>query len=96
MQNHEELYEGMPKEQAIAWRKDAIEKWGEEAVIRSEKALLEMPKMDMEHLKKDQADIKKQLRSLAGLDPGSEQVQEQIARHYANIRSFGEYQIRPT
>jgi DNA-binding transcriptional MerR regulator len=88
MNNYEELYEGMPKEQAVAWRNDAIARWGEDAIIRSEKALLEMPKLDLEYLKKDQKDIKNKLRSMADLDPESDEVQEWIARHYANIRSF--------
>ncbi|NCD69532.1 MerR family transcriptional regulator [Mucilaginibacter agri] len=90
MDNYEELYEGMPKEQITAIRNEAIEKWGENAVLRSEKALLEMPKMDINRLKAEQKDITNQLRFkfLAGQAPESEEVQEQIARHYANIRSF--------
>jgi len=88
MQNFEELYEGMPREQAQAYRKEAVDKWGEATVARSEKALLELPKMDIEHLKADQKDITAQLRLLVGEDPQSDVVQLQIARHYANIRSF--------
>jgi DNA-binding transcriptional MerR regulator len=88
MQNFEELYEGMPREQAQAYRKEAVDKWGEEAVARSEKALLELPQMDLEHLKADQKDITAQLRLLANDDPQSDAVQLHIARHYANIRSF--------
>jgi len=88
MQNYEELYAGMPHEQAMAWRNEAIEKWGEDAIVRSEKAMLEMPKLDLEKLKADQKAIAKALNSLAAENPESEAVQEQIARHYANIRSF--------
>jgi DNA-binding transcriptional MerR regulator len=88
MQNFEELYEGMPREQAQAYRKEAVDKWGEETVARSEKALLELPEMDLERLKADQKDITTQLRLLATEDPQSDAVQLQIARHYANIRSF--------
>jgi DNA-binding transcriptional MerR regulator len=88
MSNYEELYEGMPKEQAEAYRKEAIEKWGEDVVVRSEKALLEMPKLNIEQLKTDQKDITQKLASLVNENPESEVVQEQIARHYANIRSF--------
>jgi DNA-binding transcriptional MerR regulator len=88
MQNYEELYEGMPREQAAAYRKEVIERWGEETVVRSEKALQELPKLDIERLKADQKNIKQALKALEGEDPESEQVQLQIARHYANIRSF--------
>jgi DNA-binding transcriptional MerR regulator len=88
MNNAEELYEGMPKEQAAAWRKEAMDKWGEDVVLRSEKALLEMDKLDIEKLKAEQKDITQKLRSLVDKDPESNEVQEQIARHYANIRGF--------
>ncbi|HTE00944.1 MAG TPA: MerR family transcriptional regulator [Mucilaginibacter sp.] len=88
MNNAEELYEGLPKEQAAAWRKDAIDKWGEDTVVRSEKALKEMDKLDLERLKAEQKEIAQKLSMLAEKDPESDEVQEQIARHYANIRSF--------
>ena len=88
MNNFEELYEGLPKEQAATWRKEAINKWGEDTVLRSEKALLEMGKLDLERLKAEQKDIAQTLRTLVNEDPESEKVQEVIARHYANIRSF--------
>jgi hypothetical protein len=78
----------MPKEQAAAWRKEATDKWGEDVVARSEKALLEMGKLDIERLKAEQKDIARRLQSLQNFPPESEEVQEQIARHYANIRSF--------
>lgn len=84
----EELYEGLPKDQVAAWRNEAITRWGEDAVKRSEKALHELSVTDLEHLKQEQATIMNQLKALSGADPQSEAVQEQIARHYANIRSF--------
>ncbi|OCX52735.1 hypothetical protein BEL04_13015 [Mucilaginibacter sp. PPCGB 2223] len=90
MRNYEELYEGMPKEQATAWRNDAIEKWGELAVTRSEEMLLAMPQSDLEQLKSDQKDIRHQLRFrfLAGDRIENNAVQQQIARHYINICGF--------
>ena len=88
MNKIEELYEGMPREQAAAYRKEAVSKWGEKAVQQSEKALLEMDKLDLETLKADQKDIAQKLRALAGKNPESREVQEQVARHYANIRGF--------
>ena len=88
MNNYEELYEGMPKEQAEAYRNEAVKKWGEEVVVRSEKALLEMPLLNLEQLKADQKDIAKKLAALANESPESDRVQEQIARHYSNIRCF--------
>jgi DNA-binding transcriptional MerR regulator len=88
IKNFEELYEGLPKEQAAELRKEAIEKWGEETIVRSEKALLEMPMIDLERLKAEQREISHKLKMLVNEDPESEEVQELIARHYANIRGF--------
>ena len=88
MSAFEELYEGLPKEQATLWREEAITRWGEDAVQRSEKALQELSKTDLERLKQEQVIIMHNLKTLSETDPCSEAVQEQIARHYANIRSF--------
>jgi DNA-binding transcriptional MerR regulator len=88
MNNAEELYKGLPKEQAAVLRKEAGDKWGEDVVLRSEKGLLEMDKLDLEKLRADQKNIAQKLKSLSSKDPKSDDVQEQIARHYDNIRSF--------
>lgn len=88
MFNFEELYEGLTKEQAAARRNEAIEKWGEDAIVRSEQALLKKTALDLEKLKAGQKDIIEKLQLLVKEDPASEKVQEQIARHYLNIRGF--------
>ena len=88
MSKAEELYEGMPREQVATYRKEAIDKWGEEAVLQSEKALTEMHKIDLEKLKADQKEIARQLKSLMNQNPHSDEVQEQMARHHANISGF--------
>ena len=88
MSNFEKLYEGMPREQAAALRQEAIDKWGEEAILKSEKALTEMSGDRLEQLKADQKDIAQRLRGLRKADPKSEPVQVQIARHCETIRGF--------
>jgi DNA-binding transcriptional MerR regulator len=90
MSNYEELYEGMPREQATAMREEAIEKWGEDTVVKSEKALIEMSKKEREELKFNQKDIIRQLNTefIRGAAAASEPVQQQIARHHDNIRGF--------
>ena len=88
MNNAEDLYEGLPKAQAAAWRKEAVDKWGEDTVLRSINALSEMDKLDLDQLKADQKDISQKLKLLSNKAPESDEVQEQIARHYINIRSF--------
>ena len=88
MSNFEKLYEGLPREQAAAMRQEAIDNWGEETIVRSEKALLDMSKESLEQLKADQKDISMKLRALRAQDPHGPAVQEQIARHCRNIRGF--------
>lgn len=84
----EELYEGLSKEKAKAYRDEAIEKYGSEAVERSENYLRKMSKEDFTKLGAESAEIREKLFSLRFEDPTSAKVQEQIARHYANIRMF--------
>jgi len=88
MSNFEKLYEGMPREEAAALRQEAVDNWGEEAIRKSENALLEMDKERLERLKGDQQNIMRRLRGLRKSDPGSDMVQAQIARHYEMIRAF--------
>jgi len=88
MSNFEKLYEGMPREEAAALRQEAIDNWGEEAIVRSENALVEMGPARLGQLRADQQDIDGRLRSLVDQAPESEPVQAQIARHYEIIRGF--------
>jgi DNA-binding transcriptional MerR regulator len=88
MENYEDLYEGLPRQQAATYRNQAIDKWGEDVVERSERALKEMSKLNLDQLKADQKAIMKSLLLLVNEQPESEVVQDEIARHYVNIRSF--------
>ncbi|HTR30910.1 MAG TPA: MerR family transcriptional regulator [Puia sp.] len=88
MSNFEKLYEGMPREEAAALRQEAIDNWGENAIRKSEVALMGMGKDRLERLKADQKDIMRRLRSLRQADPYDEPVQTQIGRHYEMIRAF--------
>jgi len=87
--NYEDLYEGLPKEQAAAWRKEALEKWPDQ-VKQSEKVLIGMSKEEFEVLK---SGFKENFETLASLcsrsaDPASERVQQEIDRHYHFILRF--------
>ncbi len=87
--NYEELYEGLPKEQAAAWRNEALKKWPDH-VKQSENALTRMSKEEFETLK---SGFKKNWETLAslssqGIDPVSEPVQQEIYKHYQYILQF--------
>jgi DNA-binding transcriptional MerR regulator len=83
----EELYEGMPKEQAEAYRSEAKQKWGD-AVDRSENHLQKKSKQEFEQLKQEAGKNWTLLISLMNEDPAGEKVQAAIAEHYELIREF--------
>ena len=83
----EDLYEGLPKEKAEAYRKEAMKKWPEQ-VEESEKQLLKMIKSDLNNLKDTFAANLQKLVSVSNQDPTISAVQEEIARHYQLIRQF--------
>jgi DNA-binding transcriptional MerR regulator len=84
----EELYEGLPKETAADYRKEATAKYGQELVEQSENYLRQLSKEAFAKLKEESKEITGILYSMKHEDPGSEKVQAQVARHYANIRTF--------
>lgn len=88
MLKHEELYEGLSKEQADLYRKEAITQYGEHAIERAEHSLKNMNKEALDALKKEQKEIGEQLFALIGTPPESKEVQAAIERHYNNIRKF--------
>ncbi len=87
MLSTEELYEGLPEEQANAWRQEAIGKWGS-AVERSENHLRKKTKEMFAMLKAEAEANTKRLLALSDMDPASEQVQAEIGVHYELIREF--------
>jgi len=84
----EELYEGMSKETAAAYRKEAVEAYGEAAVKQSERSLLIRGKEDFQALQRQHEEIRNQLRAHRHFSPESTEVQQLILRHYKIIRQF--------
>jgi DNA-binding transcriptional MerR regulator len=85
---HEELYAGLPKETAEAWRSEAIEKYGKETIERSEKSLLKMTKEDFTRLGSESMRLLETLASMIHENPESSKVQDLIAQHYIVIRKL--------
>jgi DNA-binding transcriptional MerR regulator len=83
----EELYEGLPKETAEAYRAEATARWSAE-VQRSEEALRAMGKADFGKLKDEMQTTWKALSGMTREDPTSDAVQKRIAQHYALTRAF--------
>ena len=88
MLDPEELYEGLPKEQAKQQRKEAIDNYGEDSVKRSENFLRGLSKDDLNKLKQQQQDNIKTLVALKHENPANSEVQKAISEHYVIIRKF--------
>ena len=88
MLSHEELYEGLPKEKAEEWRKEAVGKWGKDAVEGSEMHLLTMTREDLAELKSAFTANCEKLATLRDNDPASPEVQAAVRLHYSHIRRF--------
>lgn len=83
----EELYEGFPREQAEAWRQEALDRWGP-AVEDSERYLQSLGKEQFDALKEGFAACWKRLAGMHDRDPESPEVQAEVERHYGFIRQF--------
>lgn len=86
MLTNEELYEGFPN--GHAYRQEAVTHYGAEEVEASEQNLRQRGKAGFEQLKVEQQTINQALLTLMHQDPTCPAVQQQIARHYANICGF--------
>ncbi len=84
----EELYEGLPDEMGARYRKEAMSKWGREAIETSENVLATQGKERFEKLKQLQEVNSRSLFSLRNKNPKSAEVQKLIADHYTIIRAF--------
>ena len=85
---HEELYEGISKEQATAYRNQAIEKWGKETIEKSEEQLLKLSKLEMKKLKTEFMDVNKELSKCITQNSESSEVQLLVSKHYQFICQF--------
>ncbi|WP_018628653.1 MerR family transcriptional regulator [Niabella aurantiaca] len=83
---HEELYAGLPREQAQQWRKEALEKWPDQ-VKHSEKMLLKMSRAGFDILQQTFKSVNEQLAALKKEDPQSPQS-PQVQQHYDCILKF--------
>ena len=88
MLNTDELYEGLPREQAAAYRKEAIEKYGREVVEHSENHLRKLTKEGMQVLIAEQKEIGRRLASLKDKEPVSTEVHAVVHLHYLNTRKL--------
>ncbi|HHX65110.1 MAG TPA: MerR family transcriptional regulator [Chloroflexi bacterium] len=84
----EELYEGFSPEQAERYRREARERWGTDVVQASEDRLRKLPKEEWDAIRREGDEVTRGLAALIGRDPGDDEVQALIARHYAWVSHF--------
>lgn len=87
MLTNEELYEGLPKEKAEAYRKEAMERWGGE-VTKSEDRLRQMSKAELREIKAKGDQVTRKLASLMNLGPADSLVQKAIGEHFEYMQVF--------
>ncbi|MGS2760766.1 MerR family transcriptional regulator [Sinomicrobium sp. M5D2P9] len=83
----EDLYKGLPREQAGIWRKEAMEKWPGQ-VEHAEKQLLKMDKESFQALQDGFKANTEKLLQLSDRNPAEAEVQSEIRRHYGYIMRF--------
>ena len=89
MLTDEEMYEGFTPEQAEQYRKEARERWGDEAKA-TEARIKKMSKQQWSAVKTEGEAITKKLAELmtAGAAPESPEVQACIARWHKHLENF--------
>ena len=88
MSKPEMLYEGLSKEFGTSYRKEAMDKFGTDKVVGSEKELLSLGKEGFGMLKKELEQINAELFDHRHEKPESEPIQKLISQHYVIIRKF--------
>jgi DNA-binding transcriptional MerR regulator len=86
--NYEDLYKGFSKEQALEYRKEAAERWGEKTIADSEQKLMKMGKQNFEALKERGDKIYRSLIPLLDVSVSDKRVQTLIKDHYEMTGQF--------
>ena len=86
----EEMNEGLTPGESAAYRKEAVQKWGEGEAKASEARIKKMSKEEWTAVKAEGEAITKKLAELMeeGADPSAAPVQECIARWHKFIENF--------
>jgi DNA-binding transcriptional MerR regulator len=82
--NHEDMYKGFSKEQAEAYEKEALERWGDIA-RESQERLKKMSKDQWETIMEEMHVTNRELAAVMHLPVTNPQVQELVRKHYRFI-----------
>jgi DNA-binding transcriptional MerR regulator len=84
-----DLYQGFQPEKAKEYRAEAIERWGDK-VIESENKLKKLTKPQLDAIKLEAQTITQNIANLMHLPAESEEVQNEIQKHYNHLKNFYE------
>lgn len=84
----EDLYEGMPNEKMAAYRKEAINKWGQEFIAETEATINAFSKAEMQSITKELNEISVQLTALMPKGAADKTVQRHIAKRMQLIHQL--------
>ena len=84
----EELYEGLTKEQAERYPRQARERYDPKLVEESERRIRKLSKAQWQAIKQEGDEITRALAGLMDRSPGDAQVQDWIAKQHAWIEHF--------
>lgn len=84
----EDIYEGLSPDKITEYREDAMNRWGQDRVLKGEDILRKLSKEEVTAMKQELDTVMKQLLDCAEKDPTSTEVQSLIARHFIIIIKF--------
>lgn len=93
MIDENELYAGFKESEKKAYRKEAIDKYGQSTIEKTEMKLKQMTKQQFEDLQKLGDEINYKLANLLDLDPSDKIVQDVIEEHAQYIAHFHDFSL---
>jgi DNA-binding transcriptional MerR regulator len=90
MVTDKEMYEGFTEEQVSTYRQEVADRWGKEALDRSENAIRMKSKDEWSNMKQQSEEQSRLMATLMDLPPDDRRVQQLIYQHYQFIGQFYE------
>lgn len=87
----EELYSSFSNEQAEEYKREVIERWGEDALRESEDRIRNWTPDDRAVIEREGKDVIAGIAAAMGNGPESDEVQSLISRYYKYINNFYDY-----
>ncbi len=90
MLTDDEMYKGFSKEEKEVYRKEVVEKWGEDQLLASEEKLRQLTTGEFDDIQAKGEAVNELLAEIANQDPASRLVQSAINEHRQYLENFTE------